>query len=462
MEKVILQEFLQRYAAFVRTENLPAELTIPGVSIDSRTVGTGELFVAIRGERFDGHQFAAAARQAGAVAVVADEAGVEDLSGSDLPLVVVKDTLSFLMDFAGWYRSRFTIPVIGLTGSTGKTTVKEMLAAVLGRKLRVMKTCENMNNFIGVSLTLFQLDRQTGVAVVELGTNHPGEIARLTRMLQPTHAAVTNIGSGHIGYFGSQEAIFEEKRSLLDGVNSGGTIYLNKEDRFLREYRSVRARVKTFALAEEADYRAEYLGTDDLGRVRFRVNGGPDIRLQVPGRHHLLNALLAAAVGLDMGIPAEEVKAGLEIVPPVRQRMEMFTEQNVLFINDAYNANPESMRAAIDFLCDLPAKEGRQKFLVVGDMLELGEQSEAAHHRIGEYLADKPIQYVFCMGEFGRFIYRSLKESKKTQVQAQWFSSHEAAAAALQKQIRSGDVVLLKGSRGMAMEKVLIHLGIRR
>ncbi len=459
---MILQEFLQRYGALVRTENLPDGLTIGGVSIDSRTIGTGELFVAIRGERFDGHQFVAAARQAGAVAVVADESGAEVLAENNLPLVVVRDTLSFLMDFAGWYRSRFRIPIIGLTGSTGKTTVKEMLAAVLGRKFRVMKTLENMNNFIGVSLTLFRLDRETDVAVVELGTNHPGEIARLTRMVQPTHAAITNIGSGHIGYFGSKKAIFEEKRALLDGVNSEGTIYLNKEDRFLRGYHSEKARIKTFGLQKDADYRADFLGTDDLGRVRFRVNGGPDIRLQVPGRHHLLNALLAAAVGLDMGIPAEEVKTGLEAVAPVRQRMEMFTERGVLFINDAYNANPESMQAAIDFLCDLPVEEGRQKFLVVGDMLELGEQSEAAHRRIGEYLADRPIQYVFCLGEFGRFIYQSLKESKKTQVQVQWFPSHREAAAALEKQMRSGDVVLLKGSRGMAMENVLIHLGIRR
>ncbi|MEJ2637043.1 MAG: UDP-N-acetylmuramoyl-tripeptide--D-alanyl-D-alanine ligase [Calditrichia bacterium] len=461
MKSVPLTAFWEITKTVRKVKNLPDDFYIKGISTDSRKTREGELFVALRGEKFDGHQFLKNALEKGACGVVADEEGEQAFASPRDPMLIVTNTLDFLMELAGWYRSLFTIPVIGITGSSGKTTAKEMLASVLATKFRVVRTEGNENNFIGVPLTLFQLDSDTEIAVVEMGTNHPGEIARLSGIVNPTHAAITNIGSGHIGYFGSKENIFKEKRALFDGVGKSGVIFINGEDEFLRSYSREDLVIRTFGFGNGADYTAENLSMDELGKMSFRVNGGPSIQLQVPGRHHVLNGLLAAAVGLEMGISASDVRTGMEKVRPVRQRMEVFRENDLLIINDAYNANPESVRAAIGFLCELPLQNGARRFAVIGDMLELGELSENEHKQVGQFLKDKSVDFVYCYGEKSRLIGEVLSNDANWPGKVRWFRTHEEIAAAISDNAAAGDALLIKGSRGMAMEKVLADLHIR-
>ena len=458
METIQLDTFLRQSQTVRKAELQGKDLGVHGISIDTRTLMPDDLFVAIRGERFDGHDFVPDALQKGACAVVVEKTFAASVPGGAVK-IEVSDTTDFLMELAGWYRAQFSIPVIGLTGSVGKTTVKELLASVLSTRFRTEKTEQNKNNFIGVPLTLFQLNENSEVAVVELGTNHPGEIARLSGIVTPTHALVTNIGSGHIGFFGSKEAIFREKKALPDAVVGGGTVYLNDEDPLLKNYHREGVKIKRIGVSGKCDYRARLLGTDELGRVRFQINKGAEIRLQIPGRHQFLNGVQAAAIGLDFGLSQEEVKQGIEAVQPVDKRMQVLKSGGILYINDAYNANPESLRAAIDFLVQFPVQPGKKRFLVVGDMLELGEQSQHLHREIGQYLADKPIDFVFCYGEQARLICQTLSAAGKSD-NYQWFGEHKSVAGAIREQAAPGDVVLIKGSRGMAMENVLHYLGI--
>lgn len=455
METIQLQDIIRELniagvSDYSRTDGL-----IRGVSIDSRTVQPGEMFVAIRGERYDGHRFIPAAAEKGAAVVVADQNADQALLKNAPVVLRVADTLSFLMELAGWYRQRFTVPVIAITGSSGKTTTKEMLAAILSRRYRVVKTEGNRNNFIGVPLTLFRMDATTEAAVVELGTNHPGEIARLTDIVRPTHALITNIGSGHIGFFGSRQAIYREKKALFDRMPESGTIYLNIDDPYLEMYRRPGVRVRRIGCLEEADYRGEFTQPEAADGSGLQINGGEIIRLHIPGRHQAANALLAGAVALDMGLSYEMVKEALEALRPVPQRMEIIRRDGILFINDAYNANPESMVAAIDYLCELPLPADGHRYAVLGDMLELGTFSDTAHREIGKYLAGRPLEHVFCYGDESRLIVESIRQADSRRPSADWYRDHASLAADLKARIRSGDAVLIKGSRGMAMEKVL-------
>ncbi len=461
MKNLLLKPFLSDFQSVRRIGMEDDAIKVTGVSIDSRTIKPGDLFIAIRGDHFDGHQFIESAINGGAKAVVCDEKGKDTLQNVTDNIILVDDTLQFLMEFGRQYRSLFNVPVIGLTGSTGKTTTKEMLAEVLNTTMKIVKTEKNQNNFIGVPLTLFKLDADTEVSLVELGTNHPGEIAKLTEVVKPTHAAITNIGSGHIGYFGSKEAIFQEKIKIFEGLNSGATIYLNSEDIYLRKYSRNSLKIKRFGFSENVEYQVKILGKDQLGRVEIQINDGPAIQLNIPGTHQVLNAALAATIGLDLGISPENVKKGLENFRSTNQRMEWFYHNKVLFINDAYNANPESLKAAIDYVCDLPANAEKQIFLILGDMLELGEHSEQEHQRIGEYLESKKINYVYCFGEESRIITEVLAESRLFNGEAKWFGRHEDIAKLLLKNLQAGDIVLIKGSRGMAMENVLKYLDIQ-
>lgn len=461
MERVDLKIFLGQAATVNYSQNLPENLVISGLSIDSRTIRAGDLYVAIRGDRFDGHQFVPGALKNEALAVVIDTGGDVQLRGKKIPKIVVSDCVDFLMEFAGWYREQYAIPVIGITGSAGKTTTKEMLAAVLATTFNIRNTQGNRNNFIGVSLTLLNIDSLTEVAVVEMGTNHPGEIAKLTSIVQPTHAAITNIGSGHIGNFGSREAIFQEKTALPEGLKKNCIFYRNIDDPALRNYSREGIQIKDYGLEAGAEFRGKSLGISELGQVRFRLNQGPEIQLKIPGKHHLSNALLAAAIGLDLGISPERIKTALESVEPATQRMEYFSEDGILFINDAYNSNPESLKAAIDFLSELPLHNGNRRFLVIGDMLELGGLSETLHREIGKYLLDKPIHFVFGFGKKSRIICELLAKEAGGKIDAEWFAEYQQVATAVHSKINAGDIILLKGSRAMSIEKVLNYLTVR-
>jgi UDP-N-acetylmuramoyl-tripeptide--D-alanyl-D-alanine ligase len=462
MERMPIKSFLDTCVSVRKTENIPEDFLLEGVSIDSRTIQPGEMFIAICGENFDGHRFVKEAINKGAVAVVIQGSSEEHISDVDIGKIWVEDTIFFLMELAGWYRSQFDIPIIGLTGSTGKTTTKEMLSAILEIDANVVKTQRNMNNFIGVSLTLFQITRKTQKAIIELGTNHPGEMARLALISQPTHAAITNIGHGHIGFFGSMEKIYEEKCDLFKLMKGGGTAFLNMEDQFLSNFNKSDIHLIKYGTDPKYDYCGKLSGSDDWGRIKFSVNNGPEIQLQIPGRQQFYNGLLAASISLEMGVNMEKIRLGLSTVNSPDKRMEMFQYGGILFINDAYNSNPESLKAAIDFLYDLPKGTAAKKFLVVGDMLELGNQSEYEHRMIGEYLSRKSFDFVFCLGEQSKHILEGLEQGVTSRIEKGWFQNHKDLADAIKQYLGAGDIILVKGSRGMTMENVLYYLGIGR
>ena len=458
MERTEIKQFIQKSQTVKQSVYLQDTAAFQGISIDTRTLHKGDVYVAIQGERFDGHDFIPEAIKKGAAGIVFSDTSVAQNLSYDIFGLRVSDTLDFLMEFAGWYRSQFNLPVFALTGSTGKTTTKEMLAGILNRKFQTLKTQKNLNNFIGVSLTLLELAKSTEMAVIELGTNHPGEIATLTQIVRPTHAAITNIGSGHIGFFGTREAIYQEKSALFENLSEGGNIYLNMEDPFLSHYTNDILRIHTYGLSSSYNFWACYLGMDKRGHIRFTINDGPEITLHIPGKHQLMNGLLAGTVALGLGISNEEVKAGLESVEAPDKRMEIFDLKGTMVINDAYNSNPESLKAAIDFTVDLPIQSGCRKVMVLGDMLELGDQSETAHRKIGEYLQDKPVDVVFCYGPFASIIVDVLDSLEASSIMKESFDSHKQLAEALKDVLHKGDILLLKGSRGMALEKILEYL----
>ena len=455
MERVQFDKFCQQARSISSGYKPSSGFFISGISIDSRTLRPGECFIAISGEKFDGHQFIDKALRNGANAIVYHESNLISNQSAEIEYIPVTDTLQFLMEFAGWYRSLFDIPVIGITGSAGKTTTKEMLSSVLEQKYQIAKTKKNMNNFIGTSLTLLNLMDTTEIAVVEIGTNHPGEIEVLSQMVKPTHAAITNIGSGHIGFFGSKEAIYKEKTALFDSMKDKSDIFINIDDPHLQQYDNPRLRAHSFAINQQADYQARIISLNARGCARFIVNQGPEIQLSIPGKHQVENALLAAAIGLNLGVSQLEVRKGLEIITKTDKRMESIRIKSVNFINDAYNANPESMQAAIDFLAELPLKTGRKKILILGDMLELGAKSENYHRKIGKYLGGKKIDEIYCLGEESRFIIEELEKLSPNGTNYYFFDTYEDTAQQLRQTLKPNDVVLLKGSRGMALENIL-------
>ena len=430
------------------------------LSIDSRTMQSGECFVALKGERFDAHDFLPQVVEKRPAAVIVNENGFQShyglLKAHSVPAVVVQDTLHFLQELARWHRSRFAVPVIGITGSSGKTTTREMIAAILESRYRVVRSAKNQNNQIGVPLSLLKMDETTEVAVLELGTNRPGEIQRLTELVQPTIGVITQIGKGHIGFFGSQEAIYREKTALFRGMASGSTIVLNMEDAFLKRYTRPDVHILRAGLHGGWDVWGEWLAVDALGCVRWRLNGRVAIQMGIPGRHQFLNAILASAVGLHLGLTEEAICQALEAFRPAQQRMEYFQRDGVLFINDAYNANPESMRAALQYLCEVP--RGGKRIAVLGDMLELGEFEVYEHRTLGDVIAGLPIEVILLYGPRMRHLEQRLRELSPSERVVRWFAAHDELAAFLKTCLSAGDVVLVKGSRGMQMELVLENL----
>ena len=462
MEQINLKKFNGQSETVIMTMNLPADFMVNHFSIDSRSISKGDAFIAIKGERVDGHQYINQALGKGTSLLVIDQDYPIEKISKEIPVIRVADTTRFLMEFSEWYRRLFNIPVIGLTGSSGKTTTKEFLAAILKLHYQIVKTEGNKNNFIGVPLTLLNLNKDTEIAIIEMGTNHPGEIAELTKIVNPTIATITNVGTGHIGFFGSQQEIYKEKKALFDKIDNGSIVFINTEDPYLRTYQRTGITIKRVALSNNAEYVTELTGVDPLGCVRFKINQGPEIQLGIPGHHQLMNAALAAAISLYLNISPDLVKKGLEEKIDSNQRMEVFEENGIVFINDAYNSNPQSLEAAIDYITEFRINPGGRKFLVVGDMLELGDQSQDFHSQIGKYLLTHPVDFVYGYGPFCQILIENAGQNGSPVREAAWFRTHEEIAERLRQQLKQGDVVLIKGSRGMTMEKVLTYLGIGR
>jgi UDP-N-acetylmuramoyl-tripeptide--D-alanyl-D-alanine ligase len=441
-----------------------ARARILRVHTDSRSVKKGDLFVALPGERFDAHEFVPAAVAAGAAAVVvrADYAPPQAVAGT--PLVGVADPLRAYQQLAAAHRARFTLPVVAVTGSNGKTTTKEMVASVLAARWRTLKTEGNLNNRIGVAQTLFRLNARYEAAVIEMGVDDMGQTTRLCEIARPTLGLITNIGPDHLEFFKTMDRSADSKAELLAELPADGAAILNADDRYFRLFKKrARGRVVSFGLAAGADVRAEEIepyGRDGTqfklvlpGRSRRLV-----ARIRVPGEHNVTNALAAAAVGVALDVPGTAIVAGLAKFRPAAMRSQIEVRHGVRIIVDCYNANPASTRAAVRLLAESKAK-GR-RIAVLGDMLELGPTTAQLHAEVGAYVAEQGIDTLIASGPLARNLARGARGAGMAAVQEA--ADAPAAAAELLALVQPGDVVLVKGSRGMRLERVVQALRDRQ
>ncbi len=420
---------------------------ISGVSTDTRAIGQGQLFVALRGERFDAHDFIGQAVAAGAAALlVSDQASVP----AGVPAVVVDDTRLALGKLAAAWRARFTIPVIAVTGSNGKTTTKEMIAAILKAQFgdAVLATRGNLNNDIGLPLTLLALDETHLAAVIEMGMNHPGEIAYLAGLGAPNVALVTNAQRAHLEGMGDMDEVAREKGSIFTGLAAGGVAVINADDAYADLWRALaeKHRQLSFGIEQVADVHGALRQHGLETRLTLRTpEGTVELRLAVPGRHNARNAAAAAAACLAAGIPLTAVVTGLEHFSGVKGRLQIRQGRaGALVIDDTYNANPDSVRAAIEVLA---ATIGR-KLLVLGDMGEIGEASGQYHDEIGGYAKSQGIDLLFGLGEACQQAVRNFGEGGRH------FTDIEKLIVAVNKELGPETAVLVKGSRFMKMERV--------
>ncbi|MDR3213400.1 MAG: UDP-N-acetylmuramoyl-tripeptide--D-alanyl-D-alanine ligase [Azoarcus sp.] len=428
------------------------EARFTAVGVDSRAIVPGQLFVALRGERFDGHAFVASALAAGAAAAMVDAHWAATQPRNEAVWLIVDDTRLALGALAAGWRARFDIPLIGVTGSNGKTTVKEMSAAILrvwaGRDDAILATGGNFNNDIGLPLTLLGLRASHKAAVIEMGMNHPGEIAYLTGLARPTVALVNNAQRAHLEGLGTLAGVAREKGHIYDGLGDAGVAIINADDPHADEWRAsnVQRRVLSFGLRRPADVRGRY--TLHCLKAALRIEtpwGEADCELQAPGEHNVLNALAAAAACLGAGVPLAAVAAGLTGYGGVHGRLQRRKgPHGALVLDDSYNANPDSVRAAIDVLALMPG----QTYLVLGDMGEVGETSAQAHDEVGGYAKSKGVGALYTLGAMSAVAVRNFGEGGRH------FGSVDALVTALTPRLDADATVLVKGSRFMRMERV--------
>lgn len=439
---------LQEAAAALGLPQMQAQATLADVCTDTRKIQPGSLFVCLRGERFDGHSFASQAAQLGAAALLVDHP-----VDADVPQLVVTDTGKALLQLAGWYRRRFQLPVVGLTGSVGKTTTKEFIALVLGAKYNTLKTQGNLNNEIGVPQMLFRLEDSHTAAVIEMGMNHFGEISRLTRAVAPTVGLITNIGVSHIENLGSRAGILQAKLEILEGMAPDAPLIVNMDNDMLRTVKLGDRPLLTFAIDDQS---ADFTATDIAEQgstTTFMVHHSTftqPVTIPTVGIHNVYNALAAMAVGYVAGVNPAAAAAALANYVPAGMRQNLVQVGGVQVIEDCYNASPDSMRAALQTLGKLPV---HRRYAVLGAMLELGDYAKEAHTQVGKMAAENGIDGVLAYGADAAYIVEAAKQAGLEN--ARLFDTKEALAQSLAQQVQPGDGVLFKGSRGMHLEDVM-------
>ena len=427
---------------------------ITQISTDSRTLKKGDLFVALVGEKFDGHNFLQRVCQQGAVGAVVSKP-ITDLSQLGSPITVqVSDTLVALGDIANCHRRKFNLPIVAITGSNGKTTTKDITSAVLAQRFSVFKSEKSYNNQIGIPTRLMQLNEGDEIAVLEIGTSWPGEIDRLSQITAPTLGVITNIGPAHLELLGSIEGVAEEKGALLTHVEHA---ILNADDPMTPTLaRRVCGQITTFGWQNEADVSARDIEIDSFGKPTFtlKIDGNEVERVHLPclGKHNIYNALAAAGVGLWAGLTPTEACTGLERFQPADMRMQPIVYNDLRIINDAYNSNPESLKSALTFLSDIETTGKR--IAILGDMLELGEHSHALHLKTGQAIPTN-INLLITVGPHSAAIADGAKGIVESVISC---DTPSQAAQQLTKYAQPGDAVLIKGSRGVKLEQVLEEL----
>jgi len=435
------------------------KLEIKGVSIDSRTIREGELFVAIKGDRFDGHDFVPEVMKRGAWGALVERTALEDrfaMLGGLKNILPVEDTLTALQEMAYGHRRKFAIPVVGITGSNGKTTTKEMLAGILLQQGPVLKNEGNLNNHIGVPLTLLRLNTGHKAAVVEMGMSAVGEIDALARFVGPDIGVITNIGPAHLEFLKSMDLVAQAKGELFNHLKSDGTAVLNADDRYFDTLKKkFNGRFLSFGIDTMCDVRASDI-RQEKDFTDFTLSSGGSsvyVRLRAVGKHNIYNALAAAAAARSMGLSLDAVKFGLDGFMPAALRSEIRQVQGRTVFADCYNANPASMEAALATLISL--RSGKKAIAVLGDMLELGEVEVDAHRAIGATAARLSVDLLITVGPLAKQVGKGAIDAGMPMDRVFEAASQAEAAALLKQLSQPGDVVLIKGSRGMKMEKIL-------
>lgn len=436
-------------AAAIGAKLIGEDTIISSISTDTRKITAGSLFVALKGERFDGHKYIEQAFESGAAAAVSQE----EKDGKCI--ILVEDTHKALGDIARWYRSSMNVKVVGITGSVGKTTTKDMVAAVLSQKYNVLKTEGNFNNDIGVPLTLFRLEPENEVAVVEMGMNHFDEISYLTGIAKPDLAIITNVGVSHIENLGSREGILKAKCEIFENMGDKPKI-VNGDDDMLITVKDKFSNVRLFSAKDSsAEVYACNIQPKGVEGISCEIIGGGidiEVNIPVPGIHMVSNALAAASAALELGLNAEQIKKGIEGFKPTAMRMSVDKADCFVVLNDVYNANPVSTKAGIEVLSYAEGKT----CCILGDMLELGSFSKKLHAEVGEYAVNKNIDAVVCIGAESKAMYEAAHKLRDNNVY--YFADKESFMAEAENILSRGMTVLVKASRGMHFEAIVDYL----
>ena len=427
-----------------------------GVYLDYRQVQPGDIFIATKGERVDGHSFIPSVLEKGALGVICEK----EQGDITAPYIIVEDSFEALKKVGEYYRTQMDVKVVGITGSVGKTSTKEFIAGVLSEKYNVLKTQGNFNNEIGVPLTILRIREEHQVAVLEMGINHFGEMSRLTQMAKPDVCVMTNIGQCHLEFLGSREGILKAKSEIFECSNPDGAVVLNGDDDMLQTVSQVHGKKPvSFGLSEGNCVYASDIQNLGLFGSEFTIHMGEKCfaaKVELPGEHQIYNALAAAAVADYLGLSEEEIVKGIASVVPTAGRSNLIQTADYVVIDDCYNANPVSMRAAIDLL----STAATRKVAILGDMFELGEQELKMHGGIGAYVAEKGIDVLLCAGVLSREMARIAKE-KSLVTKVLHYETRERLMEDLVNQLEKGDTVLIKASHGMGYQNIVEYLATK-
>lgn len=432
------------------------ETHIKGVVLDSRLVRKDFIFIATKGEKVDGHDYIDVAIEQGAIAVVCERIP----SNETIPYILVNDSLQALKDIATWYRMQLNIPLVGITGSVGKTSTKEFVSSVLSQRYSVLKTEGNYNNEIGLPLTILQIRKDHEIAVLEMGISDFGEMHRLSAIAKPDYCLLTNIGQCHLEQLGSREGVLKAKSEIFDFMNRNGGVILNGDDDMLSTIHNVGGITPIrYGLNTDNDVYADNIITNRLlgSSYNLHIKGETlSVKSSTPGNHMILNALAAATIGHMLGLTDKEITQGIEQIQPVSGRNNIISHKNWTIIDDCYNANPVSMKAAIDLL-DMA---DTRKVAILGDMGELGKSENQLHKEIGEYIASKNIDIIICVGKLSRHLYDGAKELLSDNSETLFhFDTQQELIIALPELLIKGDTILVKASHFMGFDNIVNLLG---
>ncbi len=448
MEKLLLSEIV---TAVRGSFGYPSNIEVTSISTDTRTIEKGAVFVALKGNNFDGHDYAAKAMELGAVAVVAERA----IEGAKC--IIVDSTHLALLDIASYYRDKFNIKLVGITGSVGKTTTKEFVSLVMSKKFNTLKTIKNFNNEIGLPMTLFDLTNKHEAAVIEMGMSNLGEISRLSQTAKPDLCVITNIGFSHIENLGSQKNILKAKMEILDGADENAPLILSKDDKFLKDVKVRADRKKIFYSISDTSadvYASDIITRDD--KIEFNINSDGNTykaKINFLGEHNIKNALAAFCVGREYRISPESMIEAISEYIPEGIRQTISDINGVKIIADCYNSSPDSAKSALHTLSQINTTG--KKIAVLGDMLELGKMSNELHRSVGEAVCEENIDLLLCLGDMSDYYIKGALKKGFDINNTKVFTSKDEIAEYLKSTMTEGDAILFKASRGMKFEEII-------